>query len=482
MPFDLQAGVRFESADGALDRLVRTAEEKCKQNIKDFGGRRVLVEGGGYEKIWLETQPMAGEMYAKRDPDAGLNNCLLFMEHQRADGRIPGSIAVIDGVVTPQFNKFQGFCFPAPALELYWFCGLNGSYLDLLETTLRRFDEYLWRVRDSDGDGCLESWCRYDTGEDHALRYGDAPDAWTEETPPQGRDVVPMASMDVMSFSYSARDTLAKIAALRGDADGQARWRRAADAVRAKIAAYLWDDARGACFDRDNAHRVLPTLTHNTLRCMYWGSVSPAMAQRFVREHLLNPQEFWTPMPLPSVAANDPLFRNVTTNDWSGQAEALTYQRAIRALENYGMYTLIPQLGQKLMRAIGPECRFVQQYDPFTGVPSLICNPDRPPQDAYGPAMLAVLEYTARTVGVSLIGNTAVWGSCSGKPCRYTQTRGGRTWCIENTGSGAAAYVDGRQVFAAGPNLRVTTDSDGHVLRCDRYAPDADPAELRTII
>ena len=38
------------------------------------------------------------------------------------------------------------------------------------------------------------------------------------------------------------------------------------------------------------------------------------------------------------MAANDPLFRNVTTNNWSGQAEALTYQRAIRALENYGMY------------------------------------------------------------------------------------------------------------------------------------------------
>ena len=70
----------------------------------------------------------------------------------------------------------------------------------------------------------------------------------------------------------------------------------------------------------------------------------------------MNPQEFWTKMPLPSVAANDPLFRNVTTNNWSGQAEALTYQRAIRALENYGMYELIPQLGQKLMQAIGPQC------------------------------------------------------------------------------------------------------------------------------
>ena len=102
------------------------AEEKCRLNIKNFGGDPVLVEGGGYEKIWLETQPMGGAMYASRDFATGLNNSLMFMRHQRADGRIPGSIAVIDGKVVPQFNKFQGFCFPEPALDLYY---LGGTFL-----------------------------------------------------------------------------------------------------------------------------------------------------------------------------------------------------------------------------------------------------------------------------------------------------------------------------------------------------------------
>ena len=143
-------------------------------------------------------------------------------------------------------------------------------------------------------------------------------------------------------------------------------------------------------------------------------------------------------MPLPGVAANDPLFRNVTTNNWSGQAEALTYQRAIRALENYGMYELIPQLGQKLMQAIGPQCRFVQQYDPFTGEPSVICEPGQPPQDAYGPAMLSVLEYTARMYGVSLVRDTVVWGTCP-LECRYTQALNGRSWEIVNSGHEAEA-------------------------------------------
>ena len=45
-----------------------------------------------------------------------------------------------------------------------------------------------------------------------------------------------------------------------------------------------------------------------------WVETQP-MADAFVRENLLNPAAFWTPMPLPSTAANDPFFRNVANNN-----------------------------------------------------------------------------------------------------------------------------------------------------------------------
>lgn len=473
--------VQFETTDPLLSRLVQQAEDKCLLNIRQFGKDQVLVEGGGYDKIWLETQPMGGAMYAARNYEVGLNNCLMFMRHQRADGRIPGSIAVIDGVVTPQFNKFQGFCFPAPALDLYYLGDRDPAYLALLAGTLARFDDYLWRVRDSDGDGCLETWCKYDTGEDHAVRYGDAPDPWTEEVPPQGCEVVPIASMDIMSYSYSARHTIAEIATIQGDERVAAHWMAMANEVQGRMVSYLWDDARGALFDRDRYHRQMPALIHNNLRCMYWGSLPAPLAARFVQEHLLNPEEFWTAMPLPSVAVNDPQFRNVTTNNWSGQSEALTYQRAIRALENYGYYTLISVLGRRLMEAIGPACRFVQQYDPFTGEPSLICEPGQPAQDAYGPAMLSVLEYTARMYGVSLIRDEVVWGSCSGIESSYTQTLNEHTWRLVNSGHGVEAYVDNRLAFTAGPDLRIRTDRAGHILGVDAYAEGADVHNIHAV-
>ncbi|MBQ7933759.1 MAG: hypothetical protein IJ327_03090 [Lachnospiraceae bacterium] len=455
--------VRFETADALLQKLVDAAECKSLDNIKDFAGRKVLIEGGGYEKIWLETQPMGGEMYAKRNMEVALNNQLLFMEHIREDGRIPGSIAMIDGERVAQFNKFQGFCFPAPALNMYYLMGKDRDYLELLYSTLERFDAYLWKVRDSDGDGCLETWCKYDTGEDHAMRYGDAPDGWTQEVPPEGCEVVPIASIDIMSFSYNARETLAEISRILGKGDLEQSWQSKASQVADKIKSYLWSEERGACLDRDKHHRVMPTMIHNTLRAMYWHSISQEMADRFVREHLLNPEEFWTKMPLPSVAVNDPLFRNITTNNWSGQCEALTYQRAIRALENYGYDHLIPYLGNKLFHAIGQDLVFVQQYDPFTMKPSTVCLEGE--QDAYGPAMLSVMEYCARMYGVHLERDRVYWGSVAGTECNYEQEWADMRYRIVNSGKGAEAFVNGRKVFTAGPDEKIITDLQGNVLR-----------------
>ena len=160
---------------------------------------------------------------------------------------------------------------------------------------------------------------------------------------------------------------------------------------------------------------------------MYWGSVSPAMADRFVKEHLLNPAEFWTPFPLPSVAANDPAFRNAPENNWSGQPEGLTYQRAIMALETTAM-TGGDRAGAKAdRRGRGNGCRFTQQFDPFTGKPSLVHavthqpleeGSGEPVQDAYGPTALACLEYIAHRYGIHPhLGQ--VWFSLgSGKPLR----------------------------------------------------------------
>lgn len=451
----------FKTEDTKLQKLFDKAEELAIGNLRNFAGRKVLVEGAGYEKIWLETQPMGGEMYAKRSLTAALNNQLLFMENARSDGRLPGSIALIDGVPVPQFNKLQGFCFPAPALNMYYLMGEDKNYLNLLASTLEKFDAWLWSYRDTDNDGCLESFCKYDTGEDEALRYGDAPNSWEEELPPTDSNVVPMASSDLMSWSFSARATLCEISKINNCHESYVKWTAKAYDVRKKLESYLWDKSRGALFDRNKDHKMQEVLTHNTLKAMYWKSISCEKARTFVAKHLLNPEEFFTEMPLPSVAANDPLFRNIPTNNWSGQCEALTYQRAIRALENYGYDWLIPILGQKLFDSIYPEMNFVQQYDPFTGVPSV--NDVSGGTPTYGPAILSVLEYISRMYGVHREKQEIYWG-CFGDSCsEYTQVYNDIEYRLLHENGKNTGFVDGKERFSIDASEKIITDLFGNV-------------------
>ena len=469
------ASVSFACADPDVQRVYDEAERKCLGNIADFAGDRVLVEGGGYEKIWLETQPMGGEMYALRDLDVARNNSLLFMRHQRADGRIPGSIENKGGTVEAQFNKFQGFCFPLHALNLYYLLGRDRDWLDALADCLRRFDAYLWKTRDVSGDGLLSAFCAYDTGEDNAVRYGDAPGWWTEDAPPEGFQVVPMASMDITSFSYAAWDTLERISRIRGREADARRCRVRADEIARNLRARLWNEARGALFDRDKHGRPVDVLCHNTLRCMYWGSVSRDMADRFVREHLLNPDEFWTEMPLPSVSVSDPAFRNAPENNWSGQSEGLTWQRSLFALERYGYESLVTRLGRRFLRAIiDGGYAFTQQFDPFTGAPSKVGMYSHAPlspgdaepfQDAYGPTLLSALGFIERLWGVGLRFGEVRYSLCGALPFETRVAWNGHVYRARSDGRRASAVADGREVYAGPCGVRVICDENGVPLR-----------------
>ena len=85
--------------------------------------------------------------------------------------------------------------------------------------------------------------------------------------------------------------------------------------------------------------------------------------------HLMNRSEFWTPAPLVSISVSDPRFHNKNGNDWSGPSEGLTFQRAIRALENYGHHAEVIMIGAAQKKALFTTMMFPQQIDPLSSTP-----------------------------------------------------------------------------------------------------------------
>lgn len=472
--------VEFTTNDTVLQRIFDRAEKLARENIVNYGGRKVLIEGAQYPNVWLETQPLGGYMYAKRDLEIARNNIEIFIDYQREDGRFPGVIYNRNGIPEPNYCQLQGLYFPRPAYDLYFLIGKDTAYLGRVYKALEKFDAYLWKTRDSDNDGCLESWCIFDTGEDHSIRYNGFPNAWSFDYPPTKEAAaklskeelavnckeesydstkamtVPIESMDVMSYSYSCRDVLSLISAELNNGK-EIYWRNKAGDVRAKLKAYLWDKKKFACYDRDKDNISMPILLHNNLRCMYFGIFDQEMADRFIGTHLLNPDEFWTPMPLPSIAANDPSFKNISGNNWNGQPQALTYQRSIQALENYGHYAELTMIGQKFLKAVGDSLRFTQQFDPFT------MQPDST-QDGYVPAVLSALEFITRLYGVYISADKIYW-SCldSDFDYDYTQYWNGHSFKMQTKEQDVNCYIDGKRIFTFSKGTRVVTSLTGEL-------------------
>jgi hypothetical protein len=469
-----ETSVHFETRDPLLQNVITEAERLERRNIMAFTPKlKVLVEGARFFNVWLETQPMGGAMYAKRNLEVGLNNQLIFMDTQRADGRLPGMVTSDhQQSLRPDYRMLQGYYFPTPAWKIYFLIQRDRTYLSRLYDVLEKYDRYLWRTRNSNGHDCLESWCVWDTGESHSTRYkskryGNAPDWWAGDTPPQ-HSYTPFESMEIMGFSHDGRLTLSRIS--RELNNGMEKhWADRAMQVRKRLAEYLWRPEKHACYDRDKTGRFMDVLIHNNLRAMWYHAFTQKMADEFIRYHLLNPREFWTPAALPSIAANDRKFRNDPRSDWSGQPEGLTYQRAIRALENYGHYAEVSLIGSKLLQLVGRTGVFVQQYDPFTGKPcGCTFTPHYVPvncsgPNGYGPTILSVLEYTSHMYGVDLDEDRVLWSGLArgGFSMHYAQRWGTNVFALENRGNRFAGRINGRTVFTCSTGVRVVTDLDG---------------------
>ena len=111
---------------------------------------------------------------------------------------------------------------------------------------------------------------------------------------------------------------------------------------------------------------------------------------------------------------------------------------------------------------------FTQQFDPFTGEPSIVSpvtkevippDSDESLQDAYGPTLLPVLTYMTHMWGVAMV-RWEIWFSM-GSGEKYT----GECVCrIVSGGRYARAWADGCEIYNGWCGVRLVTNKVGKLL------------------
>jgi putative isomerase len=208
--------------------------------------------------------------------------------------------------------------------------------------------------------------------------------------------VLEFADVGLMSMYVADCDALAIIADALGKVAEAKELRERATRYRAKLST-LWDEKAGIFLNKDLhtgqfSLRLSPTNFYPLLA----RAATPAQADLMIKKHLLNPEEFWGERVIPSIARDDPGFKD--QNYWRGRIWGPTNYLVYQGLRNYDEPKVRQELAQKSMNLFLGEWstkgHVHENYNAITGEGDDVAHSDR---YYHWGALLAFIQYQEQT-------------------------------------------------------------------------------------
>lgn len=352
----------------------------------------VLIEGGNYAGIWLESGPLEGLIYGKFVPSVAKANHEVFFHHQREDGYIPYRVSLENETSSPIGSSQIQMVVPIAKTALETAVLIEDeAFLSAAYHACVRWDRWLSQHRDTRGTGLCEAFCEFDTGHDKSPRFKGLPKKCPNNDasicPKEGN--LPFLAPDLSATVYGGRIALSKMANHLGKIDDSVMWLEKGEILRERIIKYCYHPEDECFYDVDAENNFVRIRSDVLTRVLCENVVDQPMFERIYSRHIKNPDAFWTPYPLPSIAADDPTFvREMPLNSWGGASQALTALRAPRWFEYYGKTTDLKYLMERWIEAILRAPEFMQQMDPWSGEFST--------SEGYSPAMCVFIDFVDR--------------------------------------------------------------------------------------
>ena len=476
----MAAQTEFQTDNLALQTRYHAACLGLHRNLVQISAyeRPILIEGAEYQGIWLECGPHEGLLYGRFfDPQVAVNCHRIFFRFQQEDGYLPCYIwahklgtAHVQSVVPIASTALETFVLTSDndfLLEAYLACS--------------RYDDWLARYRDTRRTGLCEVFCEWDTGHDASPRVAGLPNECPEGDARQCPDLpdraLPWLAPDLSAMRFGGQQALARMAALLGREAESVRWQAQAEETHCALLAWCFDPESLCFYDMDANNRFIRIKGDVLTRVLSEQVPDTSLFDAIYTRHIRNPEAFWTPYPLPSIAVDDPAFvRDLPHNTWGGASQALTALRAPRWFEPYGKHTDLTHLMQQWVTALVAAAGFRQQLNPFTG--ELL-----PASDGYSPAMLVLLDFIERLYGITATENGALQWNCrlpDGATSAYyrRETKGGLAELHVGPGSTSRLTLAARPVATVVGVCRLTTDPQGNPLALI----GTEPGEKRSVM
>lgn len=254
-----------------------------------------------------------------------------------------------------------------------------------------RFYDWLNTVRVDPRDGLVRVFHPDETGLDHSPKFDalmrvEGPDledfsaAWyrlAAEYEVVDRDPVQMMNLGL----FVVADVMTNIIYIENLQLLATLWRRLGDEVQAGtyehrrglamegLESMCWNDEDGLYYDIEGPNRQQVRV--NTFTCLmplFLADLPHDRAMRLIK-HITDPDEYWTPFPIPSVAVNHPDFAPSTSGGilvWRGPTWVNSNWYLALGLLRHGRADLAEHVAVMTLEAIR-RSGFREYYNPYTG-------------------------------------------------------------------------------------------------------------------
>lgn len=262
------------------------------------------------------------------------SNLQVFLGRQQPDGFISRTLAVKWSRPRQMFKPFLAQLAVLGSQQ-------TGSYEWLRGGDYSKLQKYLdrWFAYDADHNG-LPTWNSSDaSGMDNQISRSGNLDSYFDE------------GVDLACYLYRELDAMSVIADKLGKPKDAAEYRKRAQHLAKLINDVFWDERDGFYYDRDEktGQRIRVKSVAGFFP-LWVGIASPDQARRLVREHLMNPKEFWLTYPVPTYAKTEPDFYEGTLHgecNWRGNTWIPSNEMIFLGLMRYGFNEEARELAEK---------------------------------------------------------------------------------------------------------------------------------------
>jgi hypothetical protein len=324
----------------------------------------------------LETRWLPTPVFAQ----GSLEN---FIDHQKSDGSFWGYIRH-DGYYESSFYHANWGKAALEVDRIYH----DEAFLSRIYDGLKRYAEYFDRERDRERSGLYDVVNHFETGQEFSRRYL-VVDAKADSE--NWGTVFRMKGVDATVYLYELKKALGEIAQRLGKSpEEQQSWFDGAEQIKNAILRRMWDPEEEMFFDVNPLTLKRTGVKAATCFYPYMTDLVDESHLSGLKRHLFDPNEFWTPFPVPSMSASDPMFS--AEGEWKGRRMNCPWNGRVWPMTNSHVAEAVAQSAIRFrdseLRAMAVELisRFIrmlffygdpkrpnsfEHYHPFLGTPSV---------------------------------------------------------------------------------------------------------------